>query len=116
MTRRNTVPHPTIVSWTIGSIHWLFSREWIRKVTETSAPIILLQEVRLPPDSHHTVKWCLSQICQDYDVWMKEGHESKGPSKDRRDHGFDCGLGLVVITMLHRRVFDTAKTIKIEWM
>ena len=81
-----------------------------------SAPIILLQEVRLPSGSHHTVKLYLSQICPDYDVWMEEGYESKVPLKDRCDHGVDCGLGLVVITLLHRRVFDSSKTSKIEWI
>ena len=116
MAKRTTVPHPTLISWNIGPLHWLFSREWIRKAMETSAPIIMLQEVRLPPGSHRTVKWCFSQICPDYDIWMEEGREPKGPPKDRRDHGFDCGLGLAVITMLHRRVFNAAKTAKIEWM
>jgi hypothetical protein len=66
--------------------------------------------------SHRTVKWCLSQIYPDYDIWMEEGHESKGPLRDRRDHDFDCGLGLTVITMVHRRVFEDVKTSKIEWM
>jgi hypothetical protein len=47
---------------------------------------------------------------------MEEGRESKGPLRDRRDHDFDCGLGLTVITMVHRRVFDDVKTSKIEWM
>jgi hypothetical protein len=47
---------------------------------------------------------------------MEEGREAKGPLKHRRDHGFDCGLGLAVITMTHRRVFDASKTKKIEWL
>ena len=68
------------------------------------------------PGSHRTVKWCLSQMCPDYDIWMEEGRESKAPLRDRRDHGFDCGLGLAVITMTHHRVFDTARTRKIEWI
>jgi hypothetical protein len=112
MVRRITVPHPTLVSWNIEPIHWLFSRKWIRKVMETSAPIIMLQEVRLPPGSHRTAEWCLSQICPDYDIWMEEGRESKGPLRDRRDHGFDCGLGLAVITMLHRRVFERLRLLR----
>ena len=68
------------------------------------------------PGSHRTVKWCLSQMCPDYDIWIEEGREAKGPLRDRRDHGFDCGLGLAVITMTHHRVFDTARTRKIEWI
>ena len=47
---------------------------------------------------------------------MEEGREAKGPLRDRRDHGFDCGLGLAVITMTHRGVFDSTKTHKIEWL
>jgi hypothetical protein len=47
---------------------------------------------------------------------MEEGREAKGPLKERRDHGFDCGLGLAVITMTHRRAFDSSKTKKIEWL
>ncbi len=116
MTKRIDIPQPSVVTWNIGPMHWLFSREWIRRVAETSAPLIMLQEVRLPPGSHRTVKWCISQMCPDYDVWMEEGREAKGPLKDRRDHGFDCGLGLAVITMTHRRVFDASKTKKIEWL
>ena len=85
-------------------------------MVESSAPLIMLQEVRLPPGSHRTVKWCLSQICPEYEIWMEEGRESKAPLRDRRDHGFDCGLGLAVITMVHRGVFDATKTCKIEWM
>jgi hypothetical protein len=42
-----------------------------------------------------------------------EGREAKGPLKYRRDHGFDCGLGVAVIIMAHRRVFDVSKTKKI---
>ncbi len=114
MTKRIDIPQPSVVTWNIGPMHWLFSREWIRRVTETSAPLLMLQEVRLPPGSHRTVKWCISQMCPDYDVWMEEGRETKGPLRDRRDHGFDCGLVLAVITMTHRRVFDTSKTKKIE--
>jgi hypothetical protein len=83
---------------------------------EKSTPIIILQKVRLSTSSHRTVKWCVSQICPDYDIWMEEGRESKDPPKDSRDHDFDCGLGLVVITMFHRRVFDVTKTTKIKWM
>jgi hypothetical protein len=116
MPRRITIPHPTLVTWNLGPTHWLFSRDWIRRVTETSAPLIMLQEIRLPPGSHRTVKWCLSQICPDYEIWMEEGREAKGPLRDRRDHGFDCGLGLAVITMTHRGVFDSTKTHKIEWL
>ena len=71
-------------------------------------------EVRLPPGSHRTVCWCLSNICPEYDVGLEEGREAKSPLGDRRDHGFDCGLGLAVITMLHKRVFDVVKTTKIE--
>jgi hypothetical protein len=89
---------------------------WIRRVVETAAPLLMFQEVRLPPGSHRTVKWCLSQMCPAYDIWMEEGREAKGPPKERRDHGFDCGLGLAVITMTHRRVFDSSKTKKIEWL
>ena len=85
-------------------------------MAETSAPLLMFQEVRLPPGSHRTVKWCLSQMCPAYDIWMEEGRESKDPLKDRRDHGFDCGLGLAVITMTHRRVFDASKTKRIEWL
>jgi hypothetical protein len=85
-------------------------------MTETSAPLLMFQEVRLPPGSHRTVKWCLSQMCPDYDIWMEEGREAKGPLKERREHGFDCGLGMAVVTMIHRRVFDTSKTRKIEWL
>jgi hypothetical protein len=53
-------------------------------------------------------------MCPDYHIWMEEGREAKDPLRDWRDHGFDCGLGLAVITMVHRRVFDAAKTRKIE--
>jgi hypothetical protein len=116
MTRRIDIAQPSIVTWNIGPMHWLFSREWIRRMAETSAPLLMFQEVRLPPGSHRTVKWCLSQMCPAYDIWMEEGREAKGPLKDRRDHGFDCGLGLAVITMTHRRVFDASKTKKIEWL
>ena len=47
---------------------------------------------------------------------MEEGREAKGILQDRRDHGFDCGLGLAVITMLHKRVFNTVKKRKLEWI
>jgi hypothetical protein len=83
MTRHTEVARPAVISWNIGPIHWIFSREWIRKVASKGAPIILLQEVRLPPGSHRTVKGCLSQICPDYDVWMEEGRETKGMLQDR---------------------------------
>jgi hypothetical protein len=116
MTKRIDIPQPSIVTWNIGPIHWLFNREWIRKTEETVAPLLMFQEVRLPPGSHRTVKWCLSQMCPGYDIWMEEGHETKDPLKERRDHGFDCGLDLAVITMTHRRVFDASKTKEIEWM
>ena len=114
MMKRIDIPQPSVVTWNIGPTHWLFSREWIRRVAETSAPLLMFQEVRLPPGSHRTVKWYLSQMCPDYDMWMEEGREAKGPLRDRRDHGFDCGLGLAVITMVHRRVFDASKTKRIE--
>ncbi len=114
MTKRIVTSELSVVTWNIGSAHCLITREWIRKVVETSVPLLMFQEVRLPPGSHRTVKWCLSQMCPDYDVWMEEGHETKDPLRDRRDHDFDCGLGLTVITMIHRRVFDASKTRKIE--
>ncbi len=85
MTRHTEVARPAVISWNIDPIHWIFSREWIRKVAAKGAPIILLQELRLPPGSHRTVKWCLSQICPDYDVWIEEGREAKGILQDRRD-------------------------------
>ncbi len=52
MPRRIAIPRPTLVTWNQGPTHWLFSRDWIRRVSETSAPLIMLQEVRLPPGSH----------------------------------------------------------------
>jgi hypothetical protein len=83
MTRHTEVARPAVISWNIGPIHWIFSREWIQKVTGKGTPIILLQEIRLSLDSHHTVTWCLAQICPDYDVWMEEGRETKGILQDR---------------------------------
>jgi hypothetical protein len=83
MTKWIVTSEPSVVTWNIGPTHWLFNREWIRKVEETSVPLLMFQEVRLPPGSHLTVKWCLSQMCPDYDVWMEEGREVKGPLRDR---------------------------------
>jgi len=44
MTRHTQVARSAVISWKIGPIYWIFSREWIRKVAAKGAPIIFLQE------------------------------------------------------------------------
>ncbi len=79
------------------------------------SPVVLFQEIRIPTNALRRIKMELGTFHPEYVFYIEAGRESR-VQRSQQPSRWGSDLNTVVLTCLHRVVFNTAKTVSRKWL